>query len=258
MGLHDVCVFDSMRSQNVAIVVRGVFGQMPSVEDMEALAAGIDAVEPSYGGVVACHLKDADRLTLLASALPSESETKALLDVPSNSLRLIERLVRPLAEVPFAAARLRALCLSAQAAGIHDSLLARMQAVSSASKSLRGSKTLRCLLQTIARLGSWINSADPDAERGFTLSSALGKLRQFRALRQDRGMSLLHVALLSAVDGQPSLATTLVNDLTCELGNLTTMVKEDLKDLADSVSSFAADAEWLSAEAERSADATED
>lgn len=249
--MQEIRVFDSTRSQNVAIVLRGVFGRVPNLRDMEALATGLGEVEPSYAGAFAAHLRDADKLVLLATALPSAEEIPSLVKAPSERLRHIERLTLPLAHIPHASNRLHALRLSAQAASVHAVLLRRIDAVTSASQSLQRSGTLRCLLQTTARLGSWINSADLKSQPGFALSSALGKLRQFRAYRHDRELSLLHVVVLEAVGGHPSGVELLAAKLTEELQGLKAVAREDLKDLGCAVSDFAREAAWLTDEAEQ-------
>ena len=38
--------------------------------------------------------------------------------------------------------------------------------------------------------------------KGFAVSSALGKLRLFRAVREDKAVSLLHIAILAAAGAE--------------------------------------------------------
>ena len=76
---------------------------------------------------------------------------------------------------------------------VEDCLQQRLVILMTAAGALRSSASLRCLLHAVACLGSWINSADACANTGFSLSSSLGKLRHFRALRGHREVSLLHV-----------------------------------------------------------------
>jgi len=44
--------------------------------------------------------------------------------------------------------------------------------------------------------------------KGFAVSSALGKLRLFRAVREDKAVSLLHIAILAAAGAEATLAAT--------------------------------------------------
>jgi len=44
--------------------------------------------------------------------------------------------------------------------------------------------------------------------KGFAVSSALGKLRLFRAVREDKAVSLLHIAILAAAGAEAQLCTT--------------------------------------------------
>ena len=41
--------------------------------------------------------------------------------------------------------------------------------------------------------------------KGFAVSSALGKLRLFRAVREDKAVSLLHIAILAAAGAEATL-----------------------------------------------------
>jgi len=242
-------VFSNARAQHVAIVMRRVLGPNPKQKDVEGLAAGLEAIELPPDLAASLLDRDAELLELLASALPTAEEAVALEAAPATSLRQVEQLVVPLAKVPQRAARLRALRLGAQAAGLQGALLARVGVVATASRALRSSGTLRQVLCTVAQLGSWINAADPVVERGFALSSGLGKLRQFRALRGDRELSLLHAVALSAAGGNPADAEMLGRRLGKELDGVAEASRVDLKNLGQAVAGFQTEVDWLAAEA---------
>merc|ERR1712107_48189 len=179
-------------------------------------------------------------------------EAALLIAAPAEHLRRIERLMLSLVLVPRAESRLRALRLKSQAETLHYAPMMRMKSLRSVSQALKTSSTLRQLLRAVARLGSWINSADMDAQRGFALSSALGKLPQFKALRGDRGVSLLHIVALSVAGGDPSCVWAVNARLNEELGMLTAVSKEELSELGCVIADFSAEADWLLAESERS------
>merc|ERR1712100_656199 len=112
--------------------------------------------------------------------MPSPEESASLQAAALHAgtrLRKVEQLLLPLARMPCGSGCLRAIRLGAQAEALQEALMASIAGLKMASDALCNSKTLHQLLRAVAMLGSWINSADPDLERGFTLSSALGKLR---------------------------------------------------------------------------------
>jgi len=160
-----------------------------------------------------------------------------------------EKLVLPLVKVPKLAERLRALRLGSQADALANALLQRINGIKETCVALRSSETLKELLRAVAHLGRWINGSEDNAECGFTLSSALGKLRQFRALRGNRDISLLHVVALTAGGGDPTVVAVLGKRLTEDLGGLSEAAREDLGQLAEAVVGFRAEAAWLEAEA---------
>merc|ERR1712151_98119 len=96
------------------------------------------------------------------------------------------------------------------------------------------SVSLRCLLKAVAGLGSWIN-ADESVHTGFALSSALGKLRHFRAMRGHQDMSLLHVAIIIAAGGDPKKTVAFASRLCGELVGLPEAAGENLQDLRQEV-----------------------
>ncbi|CAE7018938.1 FMNL1 [Symbiodinium sp. CCMP2456] len=244
-----ITVFETSRTQNIAIVLRGIFGQMPTTQETEALAMGLEAVDAARAGPVA-HCLDAERTSLLPTAMPTAEEAAQLLSHPAERLRNIERLVLPLARLPRARQRVRALHLSANAERDAAMLQGRLDALGAACHALRGSLALRRFLRTVAKLGSWINSSDPEMEKGFAVSSALGKLRLFRALRKDKAVSLLHMALLAAAGGEVAVLQGLCSSFALELEALEPAAREDLADLDKAIQQFAAEEAWLLAEAD--------
>eukprot|EP00929_Paragymnodinium_shiwhaense_P021010 TRINITY_DN13820_c0_g1_i1.p1 TRINITY_DN13820_c0_g1~~TRINITY_DN13820_c0_g1_i1.p1 ORF type:complete len:1262 (-),score=320.10 TRINITY_DN13820_c0_g1_i1:288-4073(-) len=242
---NEVCVLNDSRAQHIAIVCRRVFGQLATPDDVSKFVAGLEALDLRGHG----QAKAAEDLDLLSTALPTSEEAALLMAAAAEhgaqSLRKIEELVLPMAQLPRAEARLRAAGLQAQAESLQEHLDRRVSTVSNASKQLRSSATVRCLLKAVARLGSWINASDVDAHRGFALSSALDKLHQFRALRGDRGLSLLHVVALSAAGGNPEEVGQLGRMLAEELRALPAAAREDLVDLGMSVNSLRQEANWL-------------
>lgn len=244
-----ITVFETSRTQNIAIVLRGIFGQMPTTQETEALALGLEAVDAARAGPVA-HCLDAERTSLLPTAMPTAEEAAQLLSHPVERLRNIERLVLPLARLPRARQRVRALHLSTNAKRDAAMLQGRLDALGAACHALRGSLALRRFLRTVAKLGSWINSADPEMEKGFAVSSALGKLRLFRALRKDKAVSLLHMALLAAAGGEVAVLQGLCSSFALELEALEPAAREDLADLDKAIQQFAAEEAWLLAEAD--------
>jgi len=166
-------------------------------------------------------------------------------------MRPVDQWCLPFARVQQARSRFRALRLGAQAAWMHQGVLDRIQNFALASKAIRGSATLRVLLKLVARLGSWINTTEPGVEAGFAVTSALPKLRQFRALRGDREISLLHVVVLGSVMLGQSLegVDELGRQLARELDGVSVAAKEDLKQLHGSVTHFRSEADWLVSEA---------
>jgi len=249
-GQETVKVFDNSRMQNIAIVMRGIFGQMPSVQDMDFLAAGIEAVDPGRAGPVAPSLRDGEKIALLPTAMPTEEEAQQLREHEPDRLRQVERLVLPLAHLTRCPQRIRALRLAAQAEMLHDNLQARLESLQNACDALRDSMALRRFLRTVAKLGSWINSSDPEMEKGFAVSSALGKLRLFRAVREDKAVSLLHIAILAAAGAEVPVVQRLCSSLALELEGLDRVSREDLADLDHAVKQFVADEAWLLRECE--------
>lgn len=244
-------VFDNTRMQNIAINLRGIFGQMPSIQDMEFLAAGIHAVDPARAGPSSLPLRDAEKIALLPTAIPTAEEAKQLQENPPEQLRQVERLVLPLAQLTRCTQRIRALRLAAQAEVLHDALQGRMECLHGVCEALRDSLALRRFLRTVAKLGSWINSADPEMEKGFAISSALGKLRLFRAVREDKAVSLLHIAILAAAGAEVPVVQRLCSSLSLELECLDQVVREDLADLEQAIKNFATEEAWLLRECEQ-------
>lgn len=247
----EVCVLTRARAQHISIVLRRVFGVVPKEEDMERLSEALETLAlPLFAGESGRQL-DAEDLELLSTALPTVEEAADISAAPLGELRRTEALLLPFVIIPSSEARLRILRLATQAAELQAAPLARVSRIATACCELRKSTVLRLLLRAVAQLGSWINSADLGLQRGFALSSALGKLRQFRALRGDRGLSLLHVAAVAAAGGKPANVGALGEQLASELILLPQASKEDLSQLGQAVSNFRAEADWLTAEATR-------
>eukprot|EP00913_Durusdinium_trenchii_P032072 g30035.t1 len=122
---------------------------------------------------------------------------------------------------------------------LHAVLKGRMECLHGVCEALRDSLALRRFLRTVAKLGSWINSADPEMEKGFAISSALGKLRLFRAVREDKAVSLLHIAILAAAGAEVPVVQRLCSSLSLELECLDQVVREDLADLEQAIKNFA-------------------
>lgn len=245
-----VRVFDNTRMQNIAIVMRGIFGQMPLAQDMDFLAAGIEAVDPARAGPMAPSLRDGEKISLLPTAMPTDEEAQQLREHDPDRLRQVERLVLPLAQLTRCPQRIRALRLAAQAEMLHDNLQGRLENLQNACDALRDSMALRRFLRTVAKLGSWINSSDPEMEKGFAVSSALGKLRLFRAVREDKAVSLLHIAILAAAGAEVPVVQRLCSSLALELEALDRVAREDLADLEQAIRQFAAEEAWLLQECE--------
>eukprot|EP00747_Dinoflagellata_sp_TGD_P156406 gnl/TRDRNA2_/TRDRNA2_177659_c0_seq2.p1 gnl/TRDRNA2_/TRDRNA2_177659_c0~~gnl/TRDRNA2_/TRDRNA2_177659_c0_seq2.p1 ORF type:complete len:815 (-),score=144.84 gnl/TRDRNA2_/TRDRNA2_177659_c0_seq2:306-2750(-) len=253
VGLVEILGKDN--AMKAAIVLKRLLGTgVPCIEGMERLAAGIEALDLPLKTSV-----ETERLELLDALvqLPTELEVASLLAHPAERLRLIpEGMMRPLAAVPRLASRIRALRLATDADTVQSILSARMGRLVAASRAVRASAALQQLILGVASVGGWINSTDPAEKRGFKISSALGNLRQFRALRGDRTISLLHVVVLSAAGGNAAKAGVLGNKLDEELdaSGLTEASREDLLDLGREVASFEGDARWLVAEADAKAE----
>ncbi|CAK0848036.1 unnamed protein product [Prorocentrum cordatum] len=251
-GDNEVRVLSASRAQHVYIVMHRVLGPSATVADVEQLARGLEQLSLADGSSVPP--QDAESLELLGTALPTAEEAaelEGLEGVLEARLRRVERLLMPLVRVPRADVRLRVLQLAMQAPSMQAYLRARAGRLAEVARALRGSDALRRLLRAVARLGSWINSSDPGAQGGFALSSALGKLRYFRALRGDRSVSLLHVAVLAAAGGDAEAAGALGGQLGRELQGLREASREDVGELGQAVADFASEAEWLKNESER-------
>lgn len=240
-------VLSRPRAQHVAIVMHRVLGPACQVEDAQRIAAGLHALHFEPEVARALSQRDAEPLELLATALPTAEEVAALLAAPADSLPQLDRMVLPFARVPRVDERLRAMRLGAQAGALHAALDGRISTVAAAAKALRGSAALRQLLQAVAKLGSWINSSDLDAQAGFAPSSALDKLCHFRALKGNRDISLLHVAVLGAAGGRPAGAGALGTQLSEQLQGVAEASREDLRQLGEAVAGFRAEADWVAA-----------
>lgn len=244
-------VFSQQRAQHLSIVFRRVLGSCSCDKEMENLARDLEAVEFSSRMAKMFLQGDSESLELLATALPSSDEA-ALLEAAASdpNLRLVpEKLVLPLVRIPRLAERLWALRLGSQAEALASALLQRINRLKAAGAALKGSEVFRELLRAVVQLGRWINGSNADRECGFTLSSALGKLHQFRALRGNREVSLLHVVALTAARGDPAVVGELGQRLRRELDGLSDAAREDLGQLAEAVTGFRAEATWLEAEA---------
>ncbi|CAK0800488.1 unnamed protein product, partial [Prorocentrum cordatum] len=255
-GDSEVRVLSASRAQHVSIVMHRVLGHSANVADVERLAQGLERLSLLDGGrpSSAAPLQDTERLDLLSTALPTAEEAaelESLGSIPEGRMRRAERLLMPLLRVPRAGVRLRLLQLARGAGSRQAHLRARAGRLAEAGRALRASEALRQVLRAVARLGSWINSSDPGAHGGFALSSALGKLRYFRALRGDRSVSLLHVAVLAAAGGDSEAAGALGAQLGHELRELDEASREDVRELGQAVADFAAEVAWFAREAER-------
>eukprot|EP00930_Biecheleria_cincta_P039444 TRINITY_DN27123_c0_g1_i1.p1 TRINITY_DN27123_c0_g1~~TRINITY_DN27123_c0_g1_i1.p1 ORF type:complete len:742 (+),score=110.47 TRINITY_DN27123_c0_g1_i1:58-2283(+) len=244
-------VFSQQRAQHLSIVLRRVLGSSSCDKEIESLARDLEAVELSSPMADLLLQRDSESLELLATALPNSDEA-ALLQAAAldpNLRPVPEKLVLPLVRIPRPAERLRALRLGSQAEALASVLLQRIHRLKTAGAALKASEALRGLLQAVVQLGRWINGSDADRECGFTLPSALGKLRQFRALRGNREISLLHVVALTAARGDPTVVGELGKRLRQDLDGLSDAAREDLGQLAEAVTGFRAEAIWLEAEA---------
>eukprot|EP00929_Paragymnodinium_shiwhaense_P069517 TRINITY_DN35052_c0_g1_i8.p1 TRINITY_DN35052_c0_g1~~TRINITY_DN35052_c0_g1_i8.p1 ORF type:complete len:647 (-),score=164.27 TRINITY_DN35052_c0_g1_i8:71-2011(-) len=243
-SVGELLILTSARAQHVAVVLHRLFGRAPTLQDMHALAADIESMQLSIGRPL-----DAEDIELLASVLPTKEEASALLEAIPERLRRIDRLLIPLASIRHAEPLVRALRLEKEARIWYDGLRLRLGKVADAARAIRSSSALRQLLVTVAQLGSWINAADLDAQRGFALSSALDKLQQFRCPGDDRGVSLLHVVAVAAArgfaDGPRGLSAALQ-----DLDGLQDVAKEDLKALGAALDDFKAEGTWLLAQAD--------
>eukprot|EP00746_Dinoflagellata_sp_MGD_P050905 gnl/MRDRNA2_/MRDRNA2_227456_c0_seq1.p1 gnl/MRDRNA2_/MRDRNA2_227456_c0~~gnl/MRDRNA2_/MRDRNA2_227456_c0_seq1.p1 ORF type:complete len:279 (-),score=51.25 gnl/MRDRNA2_/MRDRNA2_227456_c0_seq1:136-972(-) len=136
--------------------------------------------------------------------------------------------------------------------------MSNIQNLSAASHALRESQTFKNLLHVIAQLGSWINSADLQSQPGFALSSALGKLHQFRAFRGDRNLSLLHIVVLSASGGKHAEVKALGKQLQAELATVTEAARVDLRELGQCILACRSEADWLASEFHIAENSTDD
>mmetsp|Transcript_72883 Transcript_72883/g.159253 ORF Transcript_72883/g.159253 Transcript_72883/m.159253 type:complete len:493 (-) Transcript_72883:185-1663(-) len=254
-GIQPVTVFNDSRAQHVAIVMRRIFGLDLRPETTQHMADCLEDLLLPKDMEAQLKAHDGELLELLSTAVPNSEESHALVGASAAhgtaALRLVEQWSIPFANIPHVKALLRALRLGTQAESVQTALLSRVVCWSQAGDALCKSIALQKLFQAIVALGSWINSVEPGWERGFEPSSALGKLRQFRAIRGDRDIALLHVVILVATDGDTLQAGLLGRNLGKDLVGLPDAAKEDLKQLHSSIVAFRADAEWFKEEAEQ-------
>lgn len=248
-----IVVFNDARAQHIAIVMRRIFGHDVSMQDVERLASAVARLELPQEMAQALLDHDGELLELLCSIVPSPDEATALLAAAAQpkeagALRMAEQRCLPFARLPQAKACFRALRLGAQAGWMQQGVMDRITIFAAAGAALRESVALHQLLCLVARLCSWINTTEPGVEVGFTLSSTLGKLRQFRALRGDRDISLLHIVVLASVHGKFLEAADFGRRLGNELKAVAVAAKEDVRQLYASVVGFRSEADWLLSE----------
>lgn len=244
----EVCVFSKARAQHIAIVLRRVFGSAPKIDNMKRLCEDLRVLKLPEEAIDGNRPLGAEELELLESVVPSAEESLVLKNAPAERLRRIEQLILPLTHVPRADARLRTLRLEAQAKALHDLPLSNIHHLSAASHALKESAALRHLLRVVAQLGSWINSADIQSQCGFALSSALGKLHQFRAFRGDRNLSLLHIVVLSAAGGNHEEVKALGRRLHDDLNAVPGAARVDLRELGLCVLACRRETDWMASE----------
>jgi hypothetical protein len=132
--------------------------------------------------------KDCDALMKI---MPTEEEAVRLLNThPNRNLNKTESYLRELARLKSAPIRLRALIYRQSFEERAEQILAPLETIQSACRSIRTSETFRTILAVILSLGNYMNGGTNRGQAdGFELLSALDKLGDTKAL--DGQMTLL-------------------------------------------------------------------
>eukprot|EP00746_Dinoflagellata_sp_MGD_P036831 gnl/MRDRNA2_/MRDRNA2_18848_c0_seq1.p1 gnl/MRDRNA2_/MRDRNA2_18848_c0~~gnl/MRDRNA2_/MRDRNA2_18848_c0_seq1.p1 ORF type:complete len:699 (-),score=171.18 gnl/MRDRNA2_/MRDRNA2_18848_c0_seq1:16-2112(-) len=238
-----VCLLDSKRAQNIAIILRQV--PIPTSELGEVLR-----------WMLLSHSVSAEAIErVFWNLLPPLLECKELqsYEGPLEPLRDIERQLIPLVRMPRLKARLRTLLFSKNMANQFSVADIRIRTLQQACKQIRESPSFRKVLGTVLRIGNYLNHGIDNANtnlgyevRGFALDS-LHKLQEFRSA-QSGDISALHCVILHLLPASPSLPQELRKEL-CQV--FAGASKEKLSDLRDAVASFKTETYLVQVEIER-------
>lgn len=238
-----VCLLDSKRAQNIAIILRQV--PIPTSELSEVLR-----------WMLLSHSVSAEAIErVFWNLLPPLLESKELMSYegPLEPLREIERQLIPLVRLPRLKARLRTLLFSKNMGTQYQMVLGRIRSLNLACRQVRESPSFRKVLGTVLRIGNYLNHGiDAPAPacgyevRGFALDSLL-KLQEFRSA-QSGDISALHCVILHLLPASPSLPQELRKELNEVFDGAS---KEKLSDLRDAVASFKTETYLVQVEIER-------
>jgi hypothetical protein len=127
----------------------------------------------------------------LMKIIPTDEEASRLLQVhPGRALNKTEQYLRELARLRSAPIRLRALIYRQSFEERAEQILAPLETIQTACRSIRSSDALRTILAVMLSLGNYMNGGTSRGQAdGFELISALDKLGDTKAL--DGQMTLL-------------------------------------------------------------------